>query len=48
MASLEQQYKSWMGKNKWSDFTFEDWQKYILVPKLQKAAEQINKLKEEE
>ena len=44
MASLEQQYKSWLKANKGSDFTFEDWYRYILAPKLEKAAEQINKI----
>lgn len=48
MASLEQQYKSWLKDNKGSDFTFEDWQRYILIPVLQRAKEQINKIKEEE
>lgn len=48
MASLEQQYNSWLKGNKGSDFTFYDWQKYILAPKLKRAAEQINKILEEE
>ena len=48
MASLEVQYKSWLKANKGSDFTYDDWQRYILRPKLDKAAEQINRLKKEE
>ena len=48
MASLEQQYKSWLKANKGSDFTYDDWQRYILRPKLEKAAEQINKIFEAE
>ncbi|MCA9748643.1 MAG: hypothetical protein KC414_06020 [Romboutsia sp.] len=48
MASLEQQYSNWLDKNKASDFTFEDWKRYILVPKLKRASEQISKLKDEE
>jgi hypothetical protein len=38
------QYKSWLEANKGSDFTYEDWHRYILQPKLDKAAEQINRL----
>jgi len=41
MASLEVQYKSWLKENKGSDFTFEDWKKYIMEPKFKIAAEQI-------
>lgn len=49
MASLEQQYKEWLDSNKASDFSFEDWKKYVLEPKLNRALEQIiNKLKESE
>lgn len=48
MSSLESQYNSWKLKNSWSDFSFEDWQKWILEPKLKRAADFINKLKEEE
>lgn len=48
MASLEQQYKSWLKANKGSDFTYDDWYRYILGPKIREIVEQINKLKEEE
>jgi hypothetical protein len=48
MSSLESQYSSWKTKNTWSDFSFEDWRKWILEPKLKMAVEIINKLKEEE
>lgn len=48
MASLEQQYNSWLKDNPGSDFTFEDWEKYILLPKVKRAVEQICKILGEE
>jgi len=45
MSSLESQYNSWLDSNKQSDFTFEDWERWVLTPKLKKVAKQIKKLK---
>ncbi len=45
MSSLESQYNEWLNQNKQSDFTFEDWERWVFTPKLKKAVKQIKKLK---
>lgn len=49
MSSLEQQHEQFLKDNHWAKgFTFENWKRFILEPKLKSAKDKLDKLKEDE